>query len=84
VKIPGVLMMSMEEQLMREELVAHLNHSPFAAFSIHFTDGVKFDVVRPFQAGIGLSKGLVVSADLKAHRNFHLSDIRSIKVLVPA
>jgi hypothetical protein len=76
--------MSGEEEKIRRDLVAHLNHSPFEAFSIHFNDGAKFDVVRPFQAGVGLSKGLVVSADLKLHRKFELRDIRSFETLVHA
>jgi hypothetical protein len=76
--------MTEQEEKMRKDLVTQLNQSPFEAFAIHFTDGVKFDVVRPFQAGIGLSKGLVMSSDLKTHRNFHLRDIRIIELLMPA
>ncbi len=76
--------MTQEQEKMRELLVLRLNHAPFESFVIHFIDGEKFEVVRPFQAGIGLSKGLVVSADLKSRRNFHLDDIQSIEVPVAA
>jgi len=69
------------QEKVRERLVFHLNHSPFEQFTIQFTDGSKFDIVRRFQAGIGLTKGYLVSADGSKSRNYHLDDIDSIKVM---
>ena len=53
--------MTQEQEKMRELLVLRLNHAPFESFVIHFIDGAKFEIVRPFQAGIGLSKVLQTS-----------------------
>jgi hypothetical protein len=76
--------MTKEEEKTRADLVAHLNHAPFEAFVIRFVDGSKFDIVRRFQAGVGLTKGLVVSDDSTRHKNFRLRDIQSIESLVVA
>jgi hypothetical protein len=76
--------MTDEQTKMREDLVAHLDRSPFAPFSIQMTDGTKFEIVRRFQAAVGNTKGTVVSADESISRNFHIRDILGIKDLIKA
>ncbi len=76
--------MTPEQERTRELLAHYLNESPFGPFAINFNDGARFEIVRRLQAGIGLTKGLVVSSDRKVRRNFHVSEIRSIEALVPA
>lgn len=71
--------MTDEQEKVREELVAHLNRTPFSPFVIEMNDGSSFEIVRRWQAAIGMTKGTVISADDKINRNFHIREIRSIK-----
>jgi hypothetical protein len=71
--------MTLEQEKTREDLIAHLNRSPFAPFTIGMTDGSTFEIIRRYQAAIGLTKGTVVSADGKTSRNFHVREILNVQ-----
>jgi len=77
-------LMTKEQEKIRDDLVAHLNGKPFRRFSIRMTDGSSYEIVRVFQAAIGLTKGYLVSADGKNRRNFHIRDIATIEEMVAA
>ena len=76
--------MTEAQEKLREDLIAHLDRSPFTPFAIQMVDGATFDIVRRYQAAIGQTKGTVVSADETTSRNFHVRDIRSLRDLAVA
>jgi hypothetical protein len=79
IRVEDRAVMTDEQSKVREDLIYHLNRSPFAPFIIEMTDGQLFEIVRRMQAGIGSTKGRVVSADGKSGRDFHIRDIRCIR-----
>jgi hypothetical protein len=76
--------MTEKDEKVREDLISHLDRSPFAPFSIQMVDGSTFEIVRRYQAAIGNTKGTVVSADEQVSRSFHVSEIHSLRDLAVA
>ena len=73
--------MTVEQETMRDELIAKLVRRPFKPFVVELDDGSRHFMVRIAQMAVGLTTAIVGDAAGDSSRHIKLSEVVAVKDL---